>query len=38
MGERSQHQDLPLAEHIHDRNVASTPREKEVYPDWATAI
>jgi 2-polyprenyl-6-methoxyphenol hydroxylase-like FAD-dependent oxidoreductase len=38
MGNRSQHQNLPLEEHIHDRNVASTPREKEVYPDWATAI
>ncbi|KAI1855612.1 hypothetical protein JX266_000477 [Neoarthrinium moseri] len=38
MGNRSQHEDLPLEEHIHDRNVASTPREKEVYPDWATAI
>jgi 2-polyprenyl-6-methoxyphenol hydroxylase-like FAD-dependent oxidoreductase len=38
MGNRSQHQNLPLREHIHDRNVASTPREKEVYPEWATAI
>ncbi|KAI0126843.1 monooxygenase [Xylariales sp. AK1849] len=38
MGHRSQQQNLPLEEHIHDRNVASTPREKEVYPDWATAI
>ncbi|KAF2819293.1 monooxygenase [Ophiobolus disseminans] len=35
MGERSQHQDLPLEEHIHDRNVASTPREQEVWPEWA---
>jgi 2-polyprenyl-6-methoxyphenol hydroxylase-like FAD-dependent oxidoreductase len=35
MGERSQHQDLPLEEHIHDRNLASKPREKEVWPDWA---
>lgn len=34
MGERSQHEDLLLEEHIHDRNVASTPRAKEVYPDW----
>lgn len=38
MGNRSQLQDLPLEEHIHDRNVASTPREKEVYPDWAVEI
>ncbi|KAK8856062.1 FAD/NAD(P)-binding domain-containing protein [Apiospora arundinis] len=38
MGNRSQFEDLPLKEHIHDRNVASVPREKEVYPDWATAI
>ncbi|KAI1488472.1 hypothetical protein F5X96DRAFT_685235 [Biscogniauxia mediterranea] len=38
MGERSQHQDLPLEAHIHDRNVASTPREEEVYPEWATAF
>ncbi|KAK8058129.1 FAD/NAD(P)-binding domain-containing protein [Apiospora phragmitis] len=38
MGNRSQFGDLPLEEHIHDRNVASVPREKEVYPDWATAI
>ncbi|KAI0182402.1 monooxygenase [Xylaria flabelliformis] len=38
MGEHSQHMDLPLADHIHDRNVASTPREEEVYPDWATAF
>lgn len=38
IGNRSQFQDLPLEEHIHDRNVASTPREREVYPDWATQI
>lgn len=38
MGRRSQFQQLPLEEHIHDRNVASTPREKEVYPDWAIQI
>ncbi|KAI1385390.1 FAD/NAD(P)-binding domain-containing protein [Hypoxylon trugodes] len=38
MGERSQHQSLPLSDHIHDRNVASTPRELEVYPEWATVI
>lgn len=38
MGERSQHQNLPLKKLIHDRDVASTPREQEVYPEWATAI
>ncbi|KAK8064070.1 FAD/NAD(P)-binding domain-containing protein [Apiospora saccharicola] len=38
MGNRSQFENLPLEDHIHDRNVASVPREKEVYPDWATAI
>ncbi|KAF2026914.1 hypothetical protein EK21DRAFT_102878 [Setomelanomma holmii] len=35
MGERSQHQDLPLEEHIKDRNLASKPREEEVWPEWA---
>jgi hypothetical protein len=35
MGERSQHQDLPLEEHINDRNLASKPREEEVWPEWA---
>ncbi|KAK0702231.1 hypothetical protein B0H67DRAFT_650287 [Lasiosphaeris hirsuta] len=38
MGNRSQHQLLPLSEYIHDRDVASTPRRDEVYPEWATAI
>lgn len=38
MGEHSQHLDLPLEDHIRDRNVASTPREQEVYPEWATAF
>ena len=38
MGERSQHRNLPLRELIHDRDVASIPREQEVYPDWATVI
>lgn len=38
MGTRSQFQELPVEEHIHDRNVASTPREKEVYPDWAVQV
>ncbi|KAI0419821.1 hypothetical protein F5X98DRAFT_372440 [Xylaria grammica] len=38
MGEHSQHMDLPLEDHIHDRNVASTPRQEEVYPEWATAF
>lgn len=37
MGERSQHQDLPLEKHIHDRNLASKPREEEVWPQWALA-
>ncbi|KAI1363204.1 FAD/NAD(P)-binding domain-containing protein [Xylaria arbuscula] len=36
MGEHSQHMDLPLEDHIHDRNVASRPRQEEVYPEWAT--
>jgi 2-polyprenyl-6-methoxyphenol hydroxylase-like FAD-dependent oxidoreductase len=35
MGERSQHQDVPLEEHIYDRNLASKPREEEVWPEWA---
>jgi 2-polyprenyl-6-methoxyphenol hydroxylase-like FAD-dependent oxidoreductase len=35
MGERSQHQDLPLHDHIHDRNLASKPREDEIWPEWA---
>ncbi|KAF2963297.1 hypothetical protein GQX73_g10272 [Xylaria multiplex] len=38
MGEHSQHMDLPLEDHIHDRNVASTPRQDEVYPEWATSF
>lgn len=38
MGNRSQFGDLPLEEHIHDRNVASTPRDMEVFPDWTTKI
>lgn len=37
MGERSQHQNLPLEEHIRDRNLASKPREEEVWPEWAVA-
>jgi 2-polyprenyl-6-methoxyphenol hydroxylase-like FAD-dependent oxidoreductase len=35
MGERSQHEDLPLKEHIHDRNLASKPRDEEIWPEWA---
>jgi 2-polyprenyl-6-methoxyphenol hydroxylase-like FAD-dependent oxidoreductase len=35
MGERSQHQDLPVEEHIKDRNLASKPRQEEVWPQWA---
>ncbi|KAI1456254.1 FAD/NAD(P)-binding domain-containing protein [Annulohypoxylon moriforme] len=38
MGVRSQHQDLPLREHIEDRNRASVPREQEIYPEWATVV
>lgn len=35
MGTRSQHDSkATLEDHIHDRNVASTKREDEVYPDW----
>jgi 2-polyprenyl-6-methoxyphenol hydroxylase-like FAD-dependent oxidoreductase len=37
MGRRSQHEDLPLEEHIRDRNLASKPREEEIWPDWAVA-
>jgi 2-polyprenyl-6-methoxyphenol hydroxylase-like FAD-dependent oxidoreductase len=35
MGERSQHQDLELERHIEDRNLASRPREEELWPEWA---
>jgi hypothetical protein len=35
MGERSQHQDIEVEEHIKDRNLASRPREEEVWPQWA---
>ena len=38
MGDRSQHQRLDLDAYIHDRDLASTPRREEVYPEWATAI
>jgi 2-polyprenyl-6-methoxyphenol hydroxylase-like FAD-dependent oxidoreductase len=38
MGERSQHQRLPLQEYIRDRDEASVPIGDEVFPDWATAI
>ncbi|KAK3356549.1 hypothetical protein B0T25DRAFT_497172 [Lasiosphaeria hispida] len=38
MGNRSQHQLLPLSEYINDRDVASTPRRDEVYQEWATTI
>lgn len=37
MGQRSQFEELPLEEHIRDRNLASKPRQEEVWPDWATA-
>ncbi|KAI0165290.1 FAD/NAD(P)-binding domain-containing protein [Hypoxylon sp. FL1284] len=38
MGERSQYQSLSLREYVDDRNMASVPREQEVYPEWATAF
>lgn len=38
MGERSQHQQLPLEEHIRDRDEASVPIREEVFPEWATRI
>lgn len=38
MGERSQHQQLPLQEYIRDRDEASVPISDEVFPEWATAI
>ena len=38
MGRRSQFEELPLEEYIRDRDVASTPRAEEVYPEWATRI
>ncbi|KAF2795096.1 monooxygenase [Melanomma pulvis-pyrius CBS 109.77] len=34
MGRRSQFEDLPLEEHIRDRNLASKPREEE---EWASS-
>lgn len=34
MGERSQHQVLELDDYVRDRDRASVPRHKEVYPDW----
>ena len=35
MGNRSQFgKDIPLDDHISDRNLASTPRQEEVYPKW----
>lgn len=37
MGERSQHEILPLEEYIKDRDVASRPRAGEEWPDWAVA-
>ncbi|KXX73060.1 Uncharacterized protein in nifH2 3'region [Madurella mycetomatis] len=38
MGQRSQHQQLPLEEYIRDRDEASVPIQNEVFPEWATAI
>ena len=37
MGKHSQQDDLPLKDHIHDRNLASRPREQEIWPDWAVS-
>lgn len=37
MGERSQHEELPLSEHIQDRDLASRPRQEETWPHWAIA-
>lgn len=34
MGDRSQFGREPLAKHIEDRNLASKPRQEEVYPEW----
>ncbi|KAF2106870.1 hypothetical protein BDV96DRAFT_558400 [Lophiotrema nucula] len=38
MGQHSQWDDLPLEAHIHDRNLASRPRQEEVWPEWALQI
>ncbi|KAB5585048.1 monooxygenase [Coniochaeta sp. 2T2.1] len=38
MGNRSQHQLLPLEEYIRDRDEASIPIGGQVFPDWATEI
>ena len=37
MGIRSQWEELPLEELIRDRDLASKPREEEVWPKWATS-
>lgn len=34
MGRRSQFEDLGVGEHIRDRNLASTKRGDDVYPEW----
>ena len=36
MGTRSQFEDLPLSEHIKDRDRASKSRKDEMWPQWAT--
>ncbi|KAK4174292.1 hypothetical protein QBC36DRAFT_357850 [Triangularia setosa] len=38
MGDRSQHESLPLEELIRDRDEASVPISYEMFPKWATAI
>lgn len=36
MGQRSQFgKSVPLRDHIADRDLASTKRQDEVYPEWA---
>ena len=37
MGQRSQHDGLPLEEHVRDRNAASRPREGEILVGWVAA-
>ncbi|KAK4224377.1 hypothetical protein QBC38DRAFT_485579 [Podospora fimiseda] len=38
MGDRSQHEILPLEEYIRDRDEASLPVTFDMFPEWATAI
>ena len=34
MGNRSQYEELPVEEYVKDRNLASTPRMEDHYPEW----